>query len=189
MTRLLFSFLIPFISLPIVSYDLSFVALFWLPHFFFDLLLSRHSSFSGMPDPPTFQAAALPPYTQLLSTLRKINLLRLCLEFHLPNDGSVLQLRDHLRDYLNLNRDTLVHNPRYTALFPRHHRVNQPPPPRTKHSTDLSYFSSRSSSPDDSKSSDHSFESWHGIKAHDDVPHIHINEPLQHPVQHSYPHP
>src|SRR5882762_2969549 len=41
------------------------------------------------------------PYTTTLSMLRKMDLIRLSLEFKLPTDGSVVNLRDRLRVYLN----------------------------------------------------------------------------------------
>ena len=124
-----------------------------------------------MPERP-LQHLNLPPYTQVLSALRKIDLLRLCIEFRLPNDGSVVQLRNRLKDYLNLNRDTLSRNPRYNALFPRHRRPYQPPPPTGPSST-LSSLS-RSSSPTSARShsSTPSFDSWHGIGHHPEDPNV-----------------
>jgi hypothetical protein len=105
------------------------------------------------------------PYTQTLSLLRKIDLIRLSLEFKLPTDGSVVNLRDRLRVYLNAHREALLRNPRYNPLFPK---IRQPPrrsaPPVTGTRT-LSY---RTPSPDGSESSSssaHSYESWHGIEA------------------------
>ena len=62
------------------------------------------------------------PYTKVLSALRKNDLARLCAEFRLSSDGSVVALRNRLKDYLNIHRDTLYRNPRYNALFPRHRK-------------------------------------------------------------------
>jgi hypothetical protein len=97
------------------------------------------------------------PYTKLLSALRKTELLRLCIEFRLPTDGSVVTLRTRLKDHLNLNRNTLYRNPRYTALFPRHTRPKQPPPsPRTSASrTPTLDYKTPSPAPSD--------VSWHGL--------------------------
>lgn len=114
------------------------------------------------------------PYNQLLTALRKIDLLRLSLEFRLSTEGSVVTLRNRLRDYLNLHRDTVYRNPRYTALCPRHRRApaprHSPSPPNSP--TTLSY---RSSSPEGS------FDSWNGlddaIQGHPQV----IQQPLVHP--------
>jgi hypothetical protein len=96
------------------------------------------------------------PYTQLLSALRKNDLLRLCTEFHLPVNGAVVTLRNRLKDYLNLHRDTLYRDPRYNALFPRHPRLK--PNPRKNSPATLSYAS---------LSPERSFASWNGI---DDAP-------------------
>ena len=41
------------------------------------------------------------PYTTTLSLLRKIDLMRLSLEFRLSTDGSVVVLRNRLKAYLN----------------------------------------------------------------------------------------
>ena len=70
--------------------------------------------------------ANMPPYTQVLSALRKNDLICLCDEFRLPTEGSVVNLRNRLKDYLNLHRNTLFRNPRYNPLFPRHRRPVQP---------------------------------------------------------------
>lgn len=101
------------------------------------------------------------PYSQVLSSIRKADLVRLCGEFGLPNDGSVVVLRNRLKDYLNLHRNALYRNPRYTALFPRFRRANQPlpPPPSTASSSVLSYRSHSVAA---------SEESWIGIQEHDD---------------------
>ena len=108
----------------------------------------------------------MPPYTQVLSALRKNDLIRLCGEFRLSSDGPVVNLRNRLKDYLNLHRDTLYRNPRYKPLFPKHRKPIQPrqrhdnpssPPP----SPDPSHRSS-------SRSSSRSYDSWHGIDGHTD---------------------
>lgn len=107
------------------------------------------------------------PYTKVLSALLKPELIRLCTDFRLPADGSVVTLRQRLKGYINLHRDLLFANPRYTALFSRHQRILQRTPsptrsPPSTHSPALSYTSNRSFSP------------WNGI---DDQP----QEP-QHPL-------
>ena len=104
-----------------------------------------------------------PPYTATLSMLRKIDLIRLSLELKLPTDGSVVNLRDRLRVYLNAHSDTLFRNPRYNALYPKVRRPRQPPPLPTASSQPLSYRSPSPSESDRSDSSTRSFESWHGI--------------------------
>ena len=91
------------------------------------------------------------PYTKVLSSLRKMELLRLCTEFRLSNEGPVVGLRNRLRDYLNLNRGNLVTNPRYRGLFPRHRRSDG-----TNSSSKT--LSSRESSPANS------YEAWNGIE-------------------------
>jgi hypothetical protein len=118
------------------------------------------------------------PYTQPLNLLRKIDLLRLCLEFKLPSDGSVPVLRARLRTYLNARRESLAEEPRFAALYPgkkpppRPTQPRNPPPPVTRSkasrtfSRDLSY---RSSSPSSSE------ESWGGIQ---DVPQQQLPPPL-----------
>ena len=115
------------------------------------------------------------PYTKTLTALLKPDLVRLCNEFHLPNDGSVVVLRNRLKDYLNLHRDNLFRNPRYNALFPKHRRARaaNPPPPST--------ISNRSFSPLSDHSSDDSFASWNGIDDQDppQQPDIqHLNPPF-----------
>ena len=105
--------------------------------------------------------------------LRKIDLIRLSLEFKLPTDGSVVVLRNRIRVYMNAHREILYRNPRYNPLFPKHRRpAHLPPPPG-------SYVpSSRAPSPaisDHSDSSTHSFASWNGIGNNDQHhdPHVH----------------
>ena len=119
---------------------------------------TRHSSHANMP-----------PYTQVLSALRKNDLIRLCDEFRLPTEGSVVNLRNRLKDYLNLHRNTLFRNPRYNPLFPRHRRPVQPiqqpeqasPPSTPPSSPNPSHRSS-------SRASTRSYDSWHGIDRHSD---------------------
>jgi hypothetical protein len=124
------------------------------------LSLSRHLSTL-----PSMLPQSQQPYTQMLSLLRKIDLMRLSLEFKLPTDGSVVNLRDRLRVYLNAHREALFRNPRYSPLFPK---TRQPPrrsAPPVIGTPSLSY---RTPSPDGSESSNsstHSYESWHGIEA------------------------
>ena len=114
--------------------------------------------------PPRQQArAGRTPYTRVLSSLRKTELIRLCIEFRLSTDGSVVALRNRLKDYLNLHRNTLYRNPRYNGLFPRHHHGNQ----RAPSSRPSSIASSRHNSPaqsSQSSSRSSSYESWHGIQ-------------------------
>ena len=116
------------------------------------------------------------PYTKVLSALRRADLIRLCGEFKLSPDGLVVVLRNRLKDYLNIHRDTVYRNPRYNALYPRHPRLNQPAvspaPTRTpsiQHppSPGLSYLSD---------------ESWQGIV---DDP-LQDLQPLEPPVQHDH---
>jgi hypothetical protein len=99
--------------------------------------------------------------SSVLSALCKMELIQLSLEFKLLMDGSVINLRNHLKCYLNFNCDMLYRNPRFNALFPRHRRNNPHPSPHpsshTLHasSPDLSYCS---------LSPAESFGSWHGIE-------------------------
>lgn len=106
-----------------------------------------------------------PPYTKVLSALRKTELIRLCGEFHLHADGGVVILRNRLKDYLNLHRDAVYQNPRYRPLFPKHRRINQPAASPTP-----------SLSPTPSEASAQSFGSWNGIY---DLP---VQDPIP-PVQ------
>jgi hypothetical protein len=127
-------------------------------------------------------------YTKLLSALRKTELVRLCLEFRLNADGSVLNLRNRLKDYLNLHRDTLYRDPRYTGLFPRHRRLNQPPPILTNSSRTISSNPPSPSTPPASPGLSYapsspalSFASWNGIEEQPHVPPIHVHPPVDHP--------
>jgi hypothetical protein len=98
------------------------------------------------------------PYTRLFSSLRKPDLIRLCVEFRLASVGSVITLKERLRDYINLNRDMIYRNPRYRALFPRHQNPGRRASPPDSDSIGPSPPpSNRSLSP---ASSD---DSWHGI--------------------------
>jgi hypothetical protein len=102
------------------------------------------------------------PYTQTLSMLRKIDLMRLSLEFRLPTDGSVVTLRNRLRVYLNAHSETLFRNPRYRPLYPKIRRQTNPPEPVFHDSQTIPSSSSRSSR---SVSPASSYESWNGIEA------------------------
>lgn len=109
------------------------------------------------------------PYTQTMNTLRKPDLLRLSREFRLPTDGPVPTLKHRLKGYLNLHRDVLYRDQRYTALFPRHRRAGEPsnspsPPAPLDSSPSMSYLS---------LSPDHSFGSWHGIEEPPHSPILH----------------
>ena len=133
-----------------------------------------------MPLPPQSKR----PYSAVLSALRKMELIRLSIEFRLPTDGSVVGLRNRLKAYLNSNHDTLIQNPRYNPLFPRHRRARSPSPPRA------SILSMASPPlPNCSPSLAHSYESRHGIDdqlldqpdvvpPHLDQPSVHPQEPL-----------
>ena len=109
--------------------------------------------------PQQCHQASLTPYTQVMSSLCKPDLVRLCSEFKLARDGSVVQLRNHLKHYLNLHRGHLFHNPRYTVLFPRLWGPNQPPPPPSVPTSQA--ISYRSPSPAFSD------ETWHGVQDQD----------------------
>ena len=65
-------------------------------------------------------------YSTVLSALHKTDLIQLSSEFRLPTDGSIINLRNHLRCYLNFNCRMLAQNPRYATLFPKHRCTNQP---------------------------------------------------------------
>ena len=67
--------------------------------FYFQLILS----FILMPHQP--HALNRCPYTKLLSSLWKPNLICLCSEFDLPSDGSVLELRDWAKNHLTQNAE------------------------------------------------------------------------------------
>ena len=116
------------------------------------------------------------PYRKVLSALLKPDLLHLCGDFRLPTEGSVVTLRNRLKDYLNLHCNTLYRDQRFTALFPRHSRPaqHQQPPPRAcalvsrshSHSV-LSYMSLPNSSPAPSDIS------WHGFGNLSSLTHSH----------------
>jgi hypothetical protein len=128
------------------------------------------------------------PYTQTLSMLRKIDLIRLSLEFRLPTDGSVVNLRDRLRVYLNAHRETLYRNPRFNPLFPKHRRPPQRPASPVP---DPLIPPSRTPSPAGSNysgSSAHSYESWNGIE-HNAHHHLPPAQPPHFPVHHPSPSP
>ena len=121
------------------------------------------------------QQPQLLTYMTVLSVLRKFDLLRLCNEFRLPTDGSVVNLRAWLRGYLNFNHNMLLVNPRFTALFLRHshHTCAHPSPPAAvpRASPALSYIPS---------SPAQSFNSWYRIDAHLEQPPIQ-QPPIQQP--------
>ena len=125
-----------------------------------------------------------PPYTKLLtgSALLKTDLLRLCGEFHLPADGSVVDLRTRLRGYINLNRDTLFRNPRYRALFPTRPRIKRPPSssPTPTHTPTAPSSPALSYAP---PSPAGSYASWDGIN--DDL--IPLVQPHQPQIPHQHP--
>jgi hypothetical protein len=131
------------------------------------------------------------PYTKVLSALLKTELVRLCLEFHLPTDGSVVALRLRLKDYLNMNRDTLYRNPRYNALFPRHRRLtNRQLPPLVIPRQLASHTKSPSSSPALSYASVSpvmSYASWNGIEDQPVLPQHPIPGQPYIPAQHPLP--
>ena len=127
------------------------------------------------------------PYTATLNFLRKIDLLRLCLEFKLPSAGTVVTLRKDIKKHLNSHRDTLYHNPRYAPLYPKHRQRNRNPSPAPSFlnsnftpshppSPPLSY---RSPSPTPSD------ESWNGIQ---DLRLHHSPPPIQPQLPGSPPH-
>ena len=98
-------------------------------------------------------------------------------------DGSVIILRNCLKDYLNLHRNTLYQNPRFTALFPRHWRLN----PQAHSPVPSSTLSSCSSSIASDQSSARSYASWGGINNHHVLPQqpVPLAQP-QHPDMHPY---
>ena len=109
------------------------------------------------------------PYTAVLSALRKIDLLRLSIEFRLSTEGPVTVLRNRLKDHLNNHRDTLFRNPRYRVLYPRHRMPMRRPALRPSSSRTLPSTPSRSQptpTPSRSVSPAQSYESWNGIQEH-----------------------
>ena len=69
------------------------------------------------------------PYSTTLSLLRRIDVLRLCLEFKISSEGTVVFLKKQIKKHLNDNRETLYRNPRYTPLYPKHRRLRNSPAP------------------------------------------------------------
>ena len=131
------------------------VFLFFRHSFSYPTWLTPHfgTSYSAYTD--------MPPYNKTLSALRKNKLICLCGEFRLPSDGSVVNLRNRLKDYLNLHRDTLYRNPRYKPLFPKHRKpIRQRQLPDAPSPIPSSPNSSQRSH---SRSSSRSYDSWHGI--------------------------
>ena len=96
--------------------------------------------------------------------LRKIDLIRLSLELRLPTHGTVVNLRDRLRVYLNAHSAALFRNPRYRSLYPKIRR----PLPALALPTPDSPPTSPSKSPTPST---HSSDSWQGIP---EDPHRHV---------------
>ena len=122
------------------------------------------------------------PYTQTLNLLRRIDVLRLCVEFKIPSDGTVIALKDKIRRHLNENRDTLFNDPQFNPLYPKVRHVIQPPaaqPPAVSHQVVRPLSPTLSESSLSSISSDHSYESWHGIE----VPPVYHDPPAQPPYQ------
>ena len=104
------------------------------------------------------------PYTSTLRMLWKIDLLRLSVEFKLPTDGTVINLRDHLRVYLNSHSKTLYRNPCYRLLYPQHRCTTLPVAPRKQVEDEPVNRSPSPSTTDTSDTSDSSYESWNGIQ-------------------------
>ena len=65
-----------------------------------------------------------------LSLLRKIDLLRLAVEFKRPSHGMVQELKDDLRKYLNAHCETLYKNPWFRPLYPKFQRPTMPARPQ-----------------------------------------------------------
>lgn len=101
------------------------------------------------------------PYTKLLSTLRKQELIWLCVELRLSTDGSVVDLKERLKVYLDDNHNEFAANPGYKVLYPNQRRRRHPRPPASH---------TLSSSPT------LSFRSWNGI----------ADEPQQQPNPHEH---
>ena len=121
------------------------------------------------------------PFTMVLSALRKTELNRLCLEFRLPTDGSVVALRSRLKGYLNFNHDMLFRNPRYKALFPKHRRPPQPlPPPHPPFQNLPAHPSPPALSYRSSPTHSH-YAPWYGIEG--DLQPQPLPEPLPLPMQ------
>jgi hypothetical protein len=101
------------------------------------------------------------PYKQVMSSLLKPDLVRLCRDFELPSDGSVAILRNRLKDHMNRNRERLYRDPIYNGLFPKFRKPHQAPPsptpPPPPPSPTLSYVSAASD------------VSWQGIGGHDNA--------------------
>ena len=115
-------------------------------------------------------------YLTVLSALRKADLIQLSLELRLPTDGSIINLRNHLRCYLNFNYGMLAQNPRYAALFLNHRCTNQPL--ASQHSSNTLCMSPPALSYHD-PSLTPSFASWHGIKDEPCSNQLHSSPQLQ----------
>ena len=133
----------------------------------------------------------MPPYTQVLSALCKNDLVQLCAEFRQIAQGSIVNLRNCLKDYLNLHREMLYRNPRYNALFSRHRRLNKPHQLSTPSwSPTPSSHASTPPASDRSHSPTLSYALWHGIGGHEanhdnDQLDTHVIQPPPVPIQHN----
>lgn len=125
--------------------------------------------------PPLQPQPAPTPYNQVLSALRKDDLIRLSRELRLPPEGSVVTLRNRLRVYLNAHREVLYRNQRYKSLYPKRRQLNidipPPPPPPDSPPPSPAALSYVSDAP-----------SWHGIGYN----HQNQSPPAQSPHQQSF---
>ena len=100
------------------------------------------------------------PYTHTLSLLRKIDLIRLSLEFKLRTDRTDVILRDRLRVYLNSHSETLYKNPQYRPLYPQLRRPTQPALSQAPEACHLDHYSSSPTVVKSFDSSTQSCGSW-----------------------------
>ena len=131
------------------------------------------------------------PYTTTLSLLRKIDLLRLAVEFKRPSHGTVQELKDDLRKYLNTHCKTLYKNPRFRPLYPKFRRPTMPARPQAPVGPAPPIRSPSPSTSDSSDTTNESFESWNGIEVppeHHDPPQLPVVPPQDPPIYH-YPPP
>ena len=131
------------------------------------------------------------PYTTTLSLLRKIDLLRLAVEFKRPTHGTVQELKDDLRKYLNTHCEVLYKNPRFRPLYPKFRRPAIPPRPQAPIGPAPPIRSPSPSTSDSSDTTNESFESWNGIEVapeHHDPPQLPVVPPQDPPIYH-YPPP
>ena len=110
------------------------------------------------------------PYIHTLSLLRKIDLIRLSLEFKLPADRTDVILRDRLRVYLNSHSETLYKNPRYRPLYPQ---LRRPTQPALSQAPEACHLDHHSSSPTVVKSSDSSTQSCGSWNSNNNAP-VHL---------------